>query len=179
MVIVTSEYVYKTLQLYETRNIVENILEEYQQMYGGDIYRSGRVLCNAEFLDKLNNEGKNVTIERYDINGAVNKIMQSSKGVCKFIKIMILKTIIEGKIFIKILNIYIKSGAIPILWKKFLMKIVNNRPDRLMRCSYERNLCKFDSCKRRKMNTWCVCLLVIVIVLLYINGNDKRYFKLL
>ena len=81
----------------ETRNIVENTLLEYERKYGANCYRSVKDECVAKFLDKINNETKIVTIERHNLIGELNKILQSAKGMCKFIKVIELKIIIQGR----------------------------------------------------------------------------------
>ena len=53
--------------------------------------------------------------------------MQSSKGVCKFIRLIDLKIIIVGEIYDNVINIYLKSEIIPSLWKFFFVKIANER----------------------------------------------------
>ena len=95
----TSEYVYNNIELKETRNIVENTLLEYEQKYGANYHRSVKVKYVAKFLDKIKNETKNITIERYNIIIELNKIMQSSKGMNKMIRIIDLKIIIKGRIY--------------------------------------------------------------------------------
>ena len=84
--IITSEYVYDDIKLNETRNIVENTLQGYRQKHSGNYRRPVKVKCVAEFLDRINNETKNKTIERYNIIGELNKIMQSSKSMIKLIE---------------------------------------------------------------------------------------------
>ena len=75
--------------------------------------------------------------------------MQSTTRISKFIRIIELKIIIEGRIYIIILDIYLKSGNIPIIWKKFIVKVVNdrenlyNRPDGLLQHCFEKHLCNF------------------------------------
>ena len=55
------------IKLNETRNIVENTLEEYKQKCGGNYRRSVKVECVATFWDKIKNETKNITINSYNI----------------------------------------------------------------------------------------------------------------
>ena len=98
----------------ETRNIVENTLQEYEEKYGWNYYRRVKVKGVAEFSEKIKNETKNKTIERYKIIGELNKIMQSSKGMIKLQLIIHLKIIIEGIIYNNIKIIYFKSGNMPI-----------------------------------------------------------------
>ena len=74
---------------------------------------------------------KNITLNCYNIIGGVNKIMQSSKGLCEFIRIIELKIIIQGRIYNNIINIYLRSEKIPILSKKFCVKIANKRDNGL------------------------------------------------
>ena len=45
--IVTSEYVYNNIKLNETRNIVENTLQEYEETYGYYYRRVVEVICFA------------------------------------------------------------------------------------------------------------------------------------
>ena len=61
---VTKEYIYNSIKLSETRNIVENTLEEYNEQYGENYRRSVKVGSVAVFLDKIKNETKNITIDR-------------------------------------------------------------------------------------------------------------------
>ena len=58
MIIITSDYVYTNNKLNETRNIVENTLEEYKQKCGGNYRRSVKVECDATFWGKIKNETK-------------------------------------------------------------------------------------------------------------------------
>ena len=50
--IVSSEYVFINIKLNETRYIVENTLEEYEEKYGYNYGGVVEVMCFAEFLDK-------------------------------------------------------------------------------------------------------------------------------
>ena len=58
MIIITSEYVYTNIKLNETRNIIENTLEEYKQKCGGNYRRSVKVECVATFWDKIKKRNK-------------------------------------------------------------------------------------------------------------------------
>ena len=51
----------------------------YERECGRSIYRRVKVECVANFLDKINNETKNIIIESYIIIGELNEIMQSTK----------------------------------------------------------------------------------------------------
>ena len=143
MIFFTSEYVYDNIKLNETRNIVDKTVLEYEPKYGANYHRSVKVTCVAEFLDKIKNETKNVTIERYNNIGELNKIMQSSKGMIKLITIFELKIIIKGRIYKDVLDLYLKSEVIPILWIKFFMKIENNSSKGFIQHCRERHFCNF------------------------------------
>ena len=119
MIIITSEYDYNNIKLNETRNIVENTLLEYEQKYGYDYRKSVEVKCVAEFFDKIKNETKNITIECDKNIGELKKIMQSTKGIIKFTRIIESKIIIKGRIYKNVLDHYLECENIPILWKNF------------------------------------------------------------
>ena len=84
------------------------------------LFRDVKVRCVGEFYDKIINETKIIIINRYNIIGELNKIMQKSRGENKLIKKIEVKIIIEGGINKNIIDIYFKSGCMPILWKKNL-----------------------------------------------------------
>ena len=71
----------------KTRKIVENTLQKYEQNYGANYRKIVKFICIAEVLDKIKNETKNITIESYNIIGELKRIMQSSKGLNKLIRI--------------------------------------------------------------------------------------------
>ena len=76
-----SEYVYNNIDLDKTRKIVEDALDEHERRYGYHRKRIKKVLCLANFLDKIKNETKFIHIESFIIIGELNKIMQSSQGL--------------------------------------------------------------------------------------------------
>ena len=53
--------------------------------------------------------------------------MQSTEGLCKLIRIIEKKLIINGVIYKNVLDLSLRSEIIPILWKKYLMKFANDR----------------------------------------------------
>ena len=139
--IITSEYVYNNNKLDETRNIVENTPEEYERKYGFNYNRVIKVECNAEFLDKIRNETINITIDGYNNIGELNKIMQSSNGMIRLVKVIQVKISINGKFCNNIMDIFFKSGCMPILWRKFYVKILNDiRPQNCC----EKHYCHFN-----------------------------------
>ena len=111
----------------ETRKIVENTLPEYERKYGANCHRSVKVKCVAIFSEKTNNETKLVTIERYNFIGELNKKMQSSKGMCKFIGVIELKIRIQGRFYKNDTYAYLRCAKIPISWRKYYKKIANDR----------------------------------------------------
>ena len=99
MIASSREYKYYNFKLNETRNIVENTVLEYVQKYGNHCLKSEKIRCVAEFLDKIENEIKIINIERCDIFGELNKVMESSKSMIEFIRVDKLKIVIKRKIF--------------------------------------------------------------------------------
>ena len=101
-------------------------------------------------MDKIKNETKHITIESYNIIGELNKIMQSSKDMINLIRIIELKIIIKGRIYENVIDNYLKSGCIPILWKRIFVKIVRerdnlyNRPERFIQHCRQRHFCRFQ-----------------------------------
>ena len=150
---IIGEYVYSNIELNETRNIVENTLLQYEQKYSADYSRSVKVKCVAEFLDKINTEIKNIIIERYNFIGELNKIMQSSKSMIKIIRIIELKVVIKRRFYKHVLDFQLKSETNPILWKKFIMKISNdrdnlyNRPKGFTQLCREKHFHNFNDCR--------------------------------
>ena len=84
---IPSEYVYDNIKLNETRNILQNTIEEYDKEYGPNNNRVVKVKYVGEFHDKTKNETKNIIIDRYNIIGELNKIMQKSRGEIELTKI--------------------------------------------------------------------------------------------
>ena len=125
--IITSEYVYDNIKLNETRNILQNTIEEYEKENGFYLYREVKVRCVGEISDKILNETKIIITDRNNINGEINKIMQKPRGEIKLIKIFEVKIIIEGRNYKNIVDMFFKSGCIPLLWKKIYGRDVNKR----------------------------------------------------
>ena len=143
MIFVTSEYVYINIKLNETRNIVEKTLEEYKQKCGGNYRRSVKVECVTTFRDKIKNEKKNLTINSCNIIGELNKIMQSSKGMIKLIRVIQVKIIIES-IKIESVDFRLEIENNPILWKKIFMRIVKSRQRRFIRNCCDKHYYQFN-----------------------------------
>ena len=114
-----SEHVYDNIKMNETHNISKIIIEEYEKEYGFDLYRDVKVKCVSEFFGKIINQREIIIIDRDNIIAELNRIMQKSRGEIKFIKLIEVKIIIEGRIYKNIMDMYFKSGCMPILWKNF------------------------------------------------------------
>ena len=109
----TSEYVYKNIIVDETRNIVDNTVLEYERKNAAIFWRMVKVKSVVKFLEKRKNERKNIIIERYNIFGEVNKMMQSTKGMCKIIGLIELKVITKGGIYDNVITIHLKNDNFP------------------------------------------------------------------
>ena len=70
--------------------------------------------------------------------------MQLSKGMIKLIRIIELKIIIKRRIYKNVLDLDLECENNPILWRKYYMKIVNDRPKRYIQHCRERNFCNFN-----------------------------------
>ena len=70
---------------------------------------------------------KNITFDCFTVFGRVQKVMQSTAGSIKFIRVVDFKIIISGKIHRNAENLYLRCENIPILWKKYYAKIANDR----------------------------------------------------
>ena len=125
--IINSDYVYDNIKLSKTRIILQITTEEYEETYGFNLNRVVRVKCIAEFKDKIINETKFIIIDRYNIIGELNKIIQKSRGESKLIKIIEVRIIIEGWINKNVMDMYFKSGCMSILWKKFYGRDVKKK----------------------------------------------------
>ena len=140
MIIITNEYVYNNIKLHETHNIVEKTLLQNIFEYGDNYDREVEPKCVAEFLDKIKNEIKIEILKRYNVIEELNKIMQSSKGMCKLFRIVQSKIIKEGKIYENLTDFYLRCENIPILWKNFFVRIANKRDNRFK--SYSEQCCE-------------------------------------
>ena len=144
--IITSEYFNDNINLHETRNIPQNTIEEYAKEYGSNNNRVVKVECVGELYDKIKNETKIIIIDRYNIIGELNKIMQKSRGEIKLIKIFEVKIIFEGRINKNIMDMYFKSECMPIIRKKFYGRDINKR--RCLNNDYvnrnEKHYCHFN-----------------------------------
>ena len=144
--IITSEYVYNNFKLDETRNIVGKTLEEHERKYVFNYKTVIKGKCIADFLDKIKNEMKKITVDCYNIIGELNKIMQKSKGEIKLIRVIQVKIIREGEIYIIIMDICLKSACMPILYRNFYVKVVKHRDilyNRPQNCC-EKHYCHFN-----------------------------------
>ena len=94
-----------------------------------------KVKCVGEFFDKTKNQTKIIIIDCYNIIGELKKILQKSRGEIELIKINEVKIIFEGRIIKNIMDMYFKSGCMPLSWKKYYGRDVNKR-----RCLYNNHV---------------------------------------
>ena len=67
--------------------------------------------------------------------------MQSSNGMIRLVKVIQVKFTINRKFYNNIMDIYFKTGCMPILWRKIYVKILNdNRPQNCC----EKHYCPFN-----------------------------------
>ena len=89
------------------------------------------------FFDKIRNKTKNNTTRR-----GVEKIIIADNKRYEYNNRNKFAIIIEGDISKNVINIYIKCGIIPFLWRKFFLNIPNNRDNVYNFCN--RLLHEFD-----------------------------------
>ena len=65
--------------------------------------------------------------------------MQSSSGMYKLIEIIELKNVIEGMVYKNVMDIKLRSENIPLLWKKFFLKVSNERNNQYNRPKFLQN----------------------------------------
>ena len=75
-----------------------------------------------KFFDEIKNKTKNITTNR-----GINRTIIASQGRYQLFKINKLIIIIERTTMKNVINNYMKCDKIPLLWRKFLLKIANNR----------------------------------------------------
>ena len=83
----------------EVCNIVENTLLEHEQKYGANYHRSVEVKCVAEFLVKMKNEIKIITIQSCNIIEELNKVMPLSEVMVILVRIDNLRIVIKKIVF--------------------------------------------------------------------------------
>ena len=90
MTVFTSEYVSNNTKLDETPDIVEYVEEDCRQKYNANCWAK-EIVCVVQFLDKIKNETKTITINCELNFKKISRIMQSSKGVLMFVRNIELK----------------------------------------------------------------------------------------
>ena len=146
---VTAEFVFLNRELNKINNIIKNTQLECNQKYGYNCYAKIDVKCSVKFFDKIENKTKNIMIEHENIIGKVNKILQSSKGIIKFISALELIIRIQGKICKNVVNAYAICDNVPIIWKKHYVKIRHDRygkHNQLCRENHFHNFANFNGC---------------------------------
>ena len=99
MLIITSDYNYYNIKLDEIYNIVENTLLKHEQKCTVGCRVMVNVKCIAEFLDKIENKIKIITIQRCNINEEMNKVLQSSEGMILLVRIDKTRIVIDKMVF--------------------------------------------------------------------------------
>ena len=95
---ITAEFVFINPELNEIKINIKNTQLKYMQKNVGNSYTEINVKCNVNFFDGIENKTKIIMIEHENIFGKVNKIMQSPKGMIKFIRALGLTIRIQGRI---------------------------------------------------------------------------------
>ena len=149
MIIITSEYDYNAIKVDETRNIIKNTEEDCRRKYHANCFAK-EVKCVVEFLDKIKNETKNITINCENTFGKVNKVMQSSNGMIKVVRIIELKILIEARTLSNLYHMLTCENS-PILWQKYLIKTIPNRPKILFQNCRERHVCYLYGSKSKRI----------------------------
>ena len=90
----------------------------------------------------------------------MNKIMQSSEGKCKRIRIIETKFVKEGRVNKNVIDMYMRSENIPILWKFFFVEIANEGSNQNNRPKF------FQQCRERYFS------ILNDTILCYINGDS-------
>ena len=122
----------------EIRNIIQDTLGKYSEEFGFSIHREEKVKCIAQFYDKINKETKIIIINRFNIVAELNRIMQKSRGLVKLVGVIELTVVIEGRINKNIMNMYFKSGCMPVLWKKFYGRNKNKNRNAKHYCHFNK-----------------------------------------
>ena len=80
----------------------------------------------------------------------VNKVMQPSKGVNKFVKVIEINIIIEARTLDNLYH-FLTCENSPILWQKYFIKIINNRRKIFIENRRERHVCFLYGSKSRRI----------------------------
>ena len=100
--------------------------------------------------------------------------MQSSKGMCNFIRVIQLRNIIQGRIYKNGLNTYLGCSNIPIIWKKHHLKLVHDEGYKHNQHCCERYFHDFKSCNGYSRRSMCFSSLYMTIK--YIIENNCRFY---
>ena len=86
MIIITSEFIYYNIKLDESCDIVENTRLKDEQKVTVGCRGMVKVECIVDFLDKIKNEINFMKTRSFNIIEELNKILQSGKGMVKFVR---------------------------------------------------------------------------------------------
>ena len=124
--IVASKNVFINQSLHEVRSTIKNIQREHNDKYGFNDRFNVSVICHIEFTDKLKNKTKKVTINDYYVIWIAMRREIASNHRYQMNRVNKLMCKIEDEKNKFVMTIYLKM-QIPCFWRKFCMKIANNR----------------------------------------------------
>ena len=116
------EYVFINPELNEIKNIISTTLKEYIKKYDNSYWKGLDYKYNIRFFDKIKNKIKNITTSH-----SPNRTIMASNGRYEYIEISKFTILIEGDIKKNVKSAYMKCYSIPLLWRKFILKIANKR----------------------------------------------------
>ena len=125
--------------------MIKNTHHKYTRKYGCIYITEVNITCNVKCFDKTENKTKIFMIDRENVIGIVNKIMQSSEGMVEFIRVLELTIRIQERIQ-KNVHANLKCDNIPILWKKHYLTIAHDGSCKFNQNCREKYFHDFTSC---------------------------------
>ena len=115
----------------EVRNTIEKIEKEHYDKFGYDKYAINcgydvNIKSSIEYFDNLKNITKIFWVEGYKVMYGARRWKIASKHRYKVIKVNKMIITIDGVVRKNIVKTYL-DRRIPMLWRKFLINIANNR----------------------------------------------------
>ena len=120
------DYVIYNPETGEIDDIIDRIRRKHNEKYGCNYEYELDVRADVEFVDKLNNKIKNVTINKYYVLRRARKREIASKSRYKVNKVNKIIITIVSEIQKNVIDTYLKLH-VPMLWRHFLKNIANNR----------------------------------------------------
>ena len=102
-------------------HIIDKTLNEYAQNHENSPWH---IDCkyNVQFFDKIKNKTRNLSTKR-----GIIKTITALNGRYQYIQIYNFMISIKGEIKKDVINTYMKCFSLPLLWRKLLSNILNNR----------------------------------------------------